>query len=62
MMVWCPDCRYFNEDCHPDDEDYGEPCLYWWGVGEAEPGIRVIQMRADGIEQLHETLKGVFGE
>ena len=25
----CPSCISFNDECHPDPEDYNEPCPYY---------------------------------
>ena len=25
-MVWCPNCKYFGQDCNPDIEDYDKEC------------------------------------
>lgn len=25
-MVWCPDCKYFGQDCNPEPEEYDLPC------------------------------------
>lgn len=28
-MTYCPNCFSFNEECHPDPEDYDKPCRYY---------------------------------
>ena len=32
-MAYCPACISFDGECHPDPEDYSEPCVYY------KPGI-----------------------
>ncbi len=37
-MTNCPSCISFNRECHPDPEDYNEPCEAYveWQLGEIE--------------------------
>ena len=26
QQAYCPDCFFFGWECHPDEQDYREPC------------------------------------
>jgi hypothetical protein len=40
-MTYCPDCKFFDYDCHPDPENYHYGCHrfeYWEEDEEDERG------------------------